>query len=945
MKLRKKLIEVALPLEAINDASAYDKMPGIGPHPKGIHHWWARLPLPVARAVLFASVVDDPSANPEVFPTAQSQDAERERLFGVIRSLMQKKMHDRPEAYAAAHAELRKHCEGVLPVVLDPFAGGGSIPLEATRLGFVSCASDLNPVAVLLNRCTLEMVPHWSDCAPINPEVCAGPLRRLGWQGAGGLAVDVRYYSEIILKRAVQRIGHLYPKVRLTAEYGGRDAVAIAWIWTRTVASPNPAVRGAHVPLVRSFWLTGKNHGRGAYVRPTNLDDPQQIGFSVVHGQPEGGFDPAKGTVNRSGAVCLLTGAPIPFSYIRTEGKRGNLSTRLMAIVAESPRGRVYVSPTFEQEEHAHIPIPSNVPDTDIPSKALGFRVQLYGMDKHAKLFSPRQLTAIATLSQLIRETHRDVLADAMRAGLGCEDAEEYARTLATLLALALDRCCDFNNTLCRWSPSNEKVMNLFGKQAIPMVWDFAEANVLGQAVGSWSTCADYVARCVEVVGKSTGSAGTARQIDAASSWDGLTKVLVSTDPPYYDNIGYAALSDFFYVWLRRTIGELHPDLFQTVLVPKEPELTAAPERFAGSKTRAKEHFESGFRKSFTSLREKMDQRFPLTVYYAFRQEGESQENDAEVSASSTSVDRTTGWETLLQALLESGFQITATWPIRASQKWRMVAMGTNALASYIVLACRPRPIGATQGSRHEFVTMLRAALPNALKDLQRGNIAPVDLAQAAIGPGMAVYSRYSRVLDAAGSPVTVRDALSVINQVLDEVLTEQEGECDSDTRWALAWFEQHGFDTGEYGIAEVLSKAKDTSVGGMVDAGILQAKGGKVRLLRPAELPVDWDPSTDKRLTAWEMVHHLVRAQEFGGDEAAAAVMAKLGSKAEVARDLAYRLYAIAERKNRAAEALWYNSLVQSWPDIVGLAEGLRKPTVGTYPMPEGEQAEENGA
>lgn len=468
--------------------------------------------------------------------------------------------------------------------------------------------------------------------------------------------------------------------------------------------------------------------------------------------------------------------------------------------------------------------------------------------------------------------------------------------------------------------------MHLFTRQALPMVWDFAEANVLGAKAICWHNAVDITAEALEVLNTGTSVTGSAKQADAAAELNEHETILVSTDPPYYNNIGYATLSDFFYLWLRRTIGDLHRDVCSTLLVPKDPELTASPGRFGGDAARAKEHFESGFRRAFAALHKRMDLRFPLTVYYAFKQNDEEGDTSIEV-ADEGNIDHTTGWETLLEALISSGFQITATWPVRASQKWRMVAMDTNALASYIVLACRPRQASAQTVGRREFLAELKRELPAALKHLQQGNIAPVDLAQAAIGPGMAVFSRYAKVLETDGSPMSVRTALSLINQSLDEVLAEQEGEFDSDTRWALAWFDQNGFNEGPYGVAETLCTAKNTSVSGMVDAGFLAAKSGKVRLLRRDELPANWDPVKDKRLTIWECTHQLIRALD-AGEGKAADLLKKVGSHAEAARDLSYRLYSICERRKWAQDALGYNALVLAWGDVRRLA-GEQKPTV----------------
>ncbi len=931
----RKLIEVALPLPEINDASAYDKMPGIGAHPKGIHHWWARLPLPTARAILFASVVDDPSSHPERFPTEEAQAAERERLFGIIRRMLQKQLHKHPEVYAEARAEMLRYCDGKLPPVLDPFAGGGSIPLEAARLGFEAYAGEINPVCVLLNRCNLEIVPRWADHPPVNPEDRRKIGGTRGWRGAAGLAADVRYYGRVILERARKKIGHLYPPVKVTAEmaaehphlkpYVGKELPVIAWIWARTVPSPNPAVRGAHVPLMSTFWLSSKKGGE-AWLEPVVDRARNAWRFRVRTGAPRDREAVKAGTkTGRAQFRCLLTGDPISDDHIKKEGQAGRLGQRLVAIVADTGRGRVYLPAADEYEAVARRAEPVWRPDGELVDDPRNVWCVGYGLRKYGDLFTPRQLTAMVTLSDLVREVREDVRRDALAAGLSEADADAYTAAVATFLALALDRCMDFNNALCRWEASRVEIKNLFARQAIPMVWDFAEGNPLGSPRSGFDVCLERVLDGLEHIYSPGSSSGHARSIDAAQAWDGLRNVLISTDPPYYDNIGYAALSDFFYVWLRRTVGDLYPDLFTTILVPKEPELVAAPERFGGDKRMAKEHFEQGFRRAFAILREKMDPRFPLTVYYAFKQDDVESGADEEEDAANGEerVDRTTGWETMLEALVGTGFQITATWPVRASQKWRMNAMEANALASYIVIACRPRPEDAPQTDRRSFVAELKRELPRALRRLQQGNIAPVDFAQAAIGPGMAIYSKYSRVLEASGRPMSVRTALGLINQVLTEVLSEQEDEFDNDTRWAIAWFEQHGFEEGEFGQAELLSKAKVTTVSGLVEAGIVVSRGGKVRLLRPEELRKDWDPEKDRRFTVWEATHHLLRVywHEKAGDTATAALLRKLGSHSDLARELAYRLYNVCEKKKWSQEGQGYNALVLGWPELVRLA------------------------
>jgi putative DNA methylase len=843
--------------------------------------------------------------------------------------MMAKRLHENAQVYAAARTEMLKYCEGRLPPVFDPFAGGGSIPLEASRLGFEAHAADLNPVAVLLNKCNLELAPRWDSRPPANPE----DRRRFGgteaWRGTNGLAADVRYYGRVVLDRAREKIGHLYPRVRLPKNYGRGEGDALAWIWARTVASPDPALRGVHVPLVSTYRLSTKKDGQ-VWLEPVVDRAAGTFTFEIRTGVPKDPTQVRAGTKYGRGFRCLLSDTPIPFDYIRREGQAGRIGVVMLAIVAKVPRGRGFVAATTDQVKAALAGVPVGVPESDLPEEALGFRVQNYGIRKHWQMFTPRQLTAMVTLSDLVLAIGQDVERDAVVAGLSDVDVRTYAQTVRIFLALALSRSADHNNALCTWdqSPAGQRVKHLFGRQTVSMVWDFAEANILGDRSVCWKSAVDITAEAIESLSCLHGSdRGSVRQIDAASGANSLGGILVSTDPPYYDNIGYGALSDFFYVWLRRTVGDIDPDLFSTLLAPKRPELTAAPERFEGDKQRAKEHFEAGFRRAFTSLRAKIDRRFPLTVYYAFKQDDEDSATDEQ---SDRAIDLTTGWETLLEALIGTGFQITATWPVRASQEWRMRAMGSNALASYIVLACRSRAESAPLATRKEFLASLKRELPKALKHLQHGSIAPVDLAQAAIGPGMAVFSCYAKVVEADGTRMPVRTALGLINQVLDEVLAEQESEFDADTRWALAWFEQHGMGEGPYGDAEMLSKAKDTAVSGLQEAGILEAKKGKVRLLRRDEMSGDWDPATDRRLTVWELTQHLIRRLEAGGESSAAELLKQVGSLGDVARDLAYRLYNLCERKGWAQEATAYNGLVTAWPELTRLAQQVQPPGQG---------------
>ena len=931
----KKLIEVALPLPEINDASSYDKMPGIGPHPKGIHHWWARLPLPCARAVLFASVVTDPSDDPAWKDKGEAeQDGERERLFGILRRLMGKKLHAHPQVYEEAHREMLRHCDGKLPPVLDPFSGGGSIPLEAARLGFEAHAADLNPVAVLLNKCNLELAPRWAGHAPVNPEDRESDVGTQVWTGTKGLAADVRYYGRLIRERALEKIGHLYPKVRLPDEYGGGEANVIAWLWARTVASQDPAARGAHVPLITSYWLAN-NAGKSSWLEPVIDRAAGTYRFVVKTGSPTDKAAVRAGTkMGRRTFRCILSGEPLEYNYTRTQAKEQKLGCVMTAIVAETKRGRVYLPADAEHERLGRINLATWKPDEDVTTPCHDVdRLPMYGMPTWGDAFTPRQLTALTSLTELVKAVRADIKADAQMAGLNAEDAEAYGRTVSTFLGLAVDRTAAFNSAVCSWNNTNQKVMHVFGRQAIPMNWDFGEANTLGDSVGAWSTCCDYVAACVAVLTTGQRQPGEASQVDAANGATGVDSLMVSTDPPYYDNIGYAALSDFFYVWLRRSVGDLYPDLFSTILVPKARELTASPERFDGDKLKAKDHFESGFRQTFTRLRERLDPRVPLTVYYAFKQNDD--DDGGEDDGDNEGVDLTTGWETLLEALISSGFTITATWPVRASQAWRLVSMGTSSLASYIVLACRQRPTNAPRVGRNAFVAELKRELPPSLRHLQQGNVAPVDFAQAAIGPGMAVFSRYSAVLESSGKSMSVRTVLGIINGMKDELLGESVEELDKDTRWAVQWFGEDGFQWGDSGKANLLANAQATALNGLVADGILEVKGSNVRLIAPESLQADWDPETDKRLTVWEMTHHLLRVyyHERKGDAATAALLRKLGTKADVARDLAYKLFTVCENRKWSREAQAYNALVMGWPELVRLAREVLIET--TPPVP----------
>jgi putative DNA methylase len=952
MTHRKKLIEVALPLEAINKASAREKSIRHG-HPSTLHLWWARRPLAAARAVIFAQMVDDPSSLPDLFPTEQKQAKERERLFDIIEDLVQWENTTNEEVLNRARAEIwqswRRACaenaghprakelfdRNKLPAFHDPFAGGGALPLEAQRLGLEAHASDLNPVAVLINKAMIEIPPRFAGRPPVNPEARReNALIAREWKDAQGLAEDVRFYGRWIRDEAEKRIGKLYPPIEVTAEmakgrpdlkqYVGQKLTVIAWLWVRTVKSPNPAFAKVDVPLASTFLLSTKP-GKETYVEP--VIEGGSYRFTVKVGKPKNADRAKNGTKLSRGAnfECLMSETPIASDHIYGEAQAGRMRARLMAIVAEGQRGRVYLAPTPGHEAAAQRAKPEWKPEVEMPDNPRWFSPPLYGLTTYGDLFTPRQLVALTTFSDLVGEAMEQVRGDALKAGMsddatplreGGTGAAALAEAAGVYLAFALDKSSVYWSSLCPWlnQSKNEIVGNAFGRQALPMMWDFAEANPLCDSGGSIDKQVEYIVKVMTACLASSGN-GSASQADASCQQVAKDKV-ISTDPPYYDNIGYADLSDFFYVWLRRSLRGAFPSLFSTLAVPKAEELVATPYRH-GTKEKAEAFFLAGMTQAMHRLVEQAHPAFPVTIYYAFKQS----ESETESGTAST------GWETFLEAVIRAGFSMSGTWPMR-TERPTALKTGTNALASSIVLVCRKRAVEAPTATRREFVSALKADLPTALRRLQEGNIAPVDLAQAAIGPGMAVFTRYARVLDAEGKPVPVRDALSLINQVLDETLAEQEGDFDADSRFAIAWFEQHGFSEGAFGVADVLARAKNTSVDGLRDAGILESKRGKVRLLEPTELPKNWDPSTDARFTHWEAVHHLIRVLEAGGESAAAPLVAKLGSSAETARELAYRLYTICDRprSKRAAEALSYNALVQSFPEITRLAREERK-------------------
>jgi putative DNA methylase len=898
---QRKLIEVALPLEAINRESAREKSIRHG-HPSTLHLWWARRPLAAARAVLFAQLVDDPSSRPEEFPTQDDQRRERDRLHELIRELVRWDNSQDTKLLSRAYAEILKSCDGKPPAIIDPFAGGGTIPLEAQRLGLMSYASDINPVAVLINKALVEIPPKFADQPPIFPGKEETEFRT--WRRSQGLAADVRAYGTWMRDEALRRIGSLYPKVMLP---NGTESDAIAWIWARTIACPNPACR-IDMPLVRSWWL-GKKKGKEVYVVPLMDDDPthvsgRRVRFEIRHGAAGAPEATADGTVSgRTGAICVACDATASIDYLRAEGLAHRIGKILMAIVAEGDRKRIYVAPNDFHSTAADIERPEDTAQGEIANNPRWFSPPAYGITNFSDLLTNRQIVAMNTLSNLTIEARDRVIRDG--------GASDYADAVATYLGFSVSKALARNNVMCGWESGMDRLRGSFQRQAIPMTWDYAEANPLSTAGGGFVGVVESEGEVLDAL--VPGRVCEAIQADAATR--SFVDYVMSTDPPYYDNIGYSDLSDFFYVWLRRTLRPIYPELLATMQVPKADELVANPYRHGG-RNAARQFFEDGFRRVFSHARASASEEFPITVYYAFKQ---SERDDAgQVS---------TGWETLLEGMIDSGWTITSTWPNRSELASRMIGKGTNALASSIVLSLRPRPDDSPTIDRRGFIAALEGELPDALRKLQQGEIAPVDLPQAAIGPGMAVFSRYRAVLEPDGKPMTVRSALARINEILDRVLNEQEGDFDATSRFAIAWYRQHGYESGKYGDAELLANARGTVVQSMDRDGVLVSRGGKVNLIRPPDLSWDYDVVTDLHTSNWEVLHHLIKTLEREGIVATGdflqAALSRLDGAVDtdLVKELAHLLFRIAESNGWTKDALSFNSLVTSWPEILDVA------------------------
>lgn len=884
---KRKLIEVGIPLKEINAESAKDKSLRAG-HPSTLHLWWARRPLAACRAVLFAQLVDDPSAHPENFDTEEKLRQERQRLHGLMRELVRWDNTGDAVLFEEAREEIRRSCGGSPPPILDPFTGGGSIPLEAQRLGLDAEGRDLNPVAVLITKALIEIPSRWAGHQPVFP---GDALVRDFWPGATGLAEDVLHYGEWLHRQAAGRLGSLYPKSRIP----GAEMTTIAWIWARTVTCPNPACRGT-APLAQSFWL-GKKEGKEHYIEP--VPDGDHVRFEIAG--PSG--KPRDGTASRDGGLCLLCGSAISLKYIREEGLGGRIGAQLMAIVAQGKRQRHYLPPDRAHEAAARLPRPDQVPEEEIGIDSRYLRPVTYGFTRFADLFTNRQLTVLGVLAGLVPEARDRVLDD-------CGDPH-YADAVATYLGLAVSRITERNCAVASWDshPSKEQLRGAFARQEIPFTWDFAEGNPFSESSGSVLRSVKQIAECLRKVPAGPTAAAVAEDA-AAGRFDG--RLLVATDPPYYDNIGYANLSDFFYVWLRRSLREVHPELMAGVLTPKDDEIVADSVRHGG-KAAAEDFFRKKFAEVFQRIREGTPRGYPISFFYAYKQQESRGEGDY----------ASTGWEILLGTIIDAGWTITATWPIRTEMGNRSRGQASNALTTSVVLACRPRPENAPAADQRNFMAAIRRVLPAAVAALQEIGVPPTDLRQAAMGPAIAVFSGYSRVNAATGAPVSVRTALSLINQVFDECLDQLDSDITPATRWCIDWFRSHGFDQGPYGDADAMSRGANVSPESLREAGLLTSRDGKIRLTPPKDLKTAIAAGPADRPPEWSACLLLSKTLQETGADAAGFLMARLRPvvNLQAVREVAYLLYTIADSRGWQQTARIFNGLGTAWDDLDSLS------------------------
>lgn len=898
--MNKKLIEVAIPLEAINKESAREKSIRHG-HPSTLHLWWARRPLATARAVLFASLVDDPSSHPELFPTKGDENKERERLFQIIEELIKWENSNNPEILEKARNEIARYVSGPIGF-LDPFAGGGAIPLEAKRLGLKSYAYDLNPVAVTINKSMIEIPSYFLNYRPVNPEARQNTLYTT-YKEYEGLAEDVRYYGQLLKKITWNKVKQYYPECK--TKDGNRTV--IAWIWSRSIVCPNPMC-SCIVPMIKSTTLSVKQK---TYVEFTSTKD--DVIFNITKTKPS----ISSTIVSKRGGLCPVCNASIDLEYIHQQFKDQKVTPKLITTICEGNPGRLYNNPDLTQINAADAPRPQDIPKMKMEGSSQYMNARNYGLESFSDLYTDRQLLTLSTFSKSLKELQQVIIKDAKKAGLaeglqiskGGNGATAYSETIITYLSFVIDKLADRNTSVCSWDTSRDGVRNTFGRQAIPMVWDYAECNPFSNSTGSFNNMLDWVVESIQKL--PVGEPYEAKQHNAMESFE-HNNLVISTDPPYYDNVDYSNLSDFFYMWLRPNLKDIFPEIYTTIRVPKEDELVALPYRHENDRDKAKSFFETGMMRAFKSIYLSARDDVPVTIYYAFKQrEKEIEKQDSSEQYSSS------GWETFLTGVIQSGFIITGTWPMRTEMVNRMRGIDSNALSSSIVLVCRKGSHSGTITQR-EFVSILKKELKEGLNGLQNSNIAPVDLAQSAIGPGISVYSRYDSIIQSDGSKMDVKNALQIINRELDAFLNENESSMDSESRFCLDLYSNYAYNELNYGDAEVLSKAKNASIEHMKSLGIVNSEKGKVSLVERKDL-LEKDEKSDKRLsTVWHMCQHLTALLETGGiEECAKFLVPYAGTLPGDAKSLAYHLFTIAEKKKWTQEAIAYNSLVTSWPDI----------------------------
>ena len=903
----KKLIEVALPLDKINPNFEHEKNIN-SMHPKNLHQWWARRPFSAARAVLWASIVDDPSSHPEEFPTPEAQERERERLFEILEDLSDWKKSNDAKVIEDAREELKKYLGNNLNKeiqFLDPFSGGGAIPFEAQRLGLKGAAFDLNPVAVLINKAMIEIPPRFTGIKPVNKRD-----KRLisGQNDLFGVSQDLKYYGALLKQLAYEKVKDIYPtSIAVPEDLGGGKAEIFSWIWVYTLKCPNP-ICGCETPLYLNCILDGRKSNE-AYLRP--YYDNNKLLFKVMHEKFHS--DENKGTMNRQGAICAHCRNLINREYIRDEGIKHKLSRRLVAIVSYKNGERLYLNPDFEEEEkEAKVTLPEEYPSGKFANNPQNLGTGEYGLANFEQLFSNRQMQGLVALCTSLNEIRNRIEEDAIYAGMeddkihlrdGGKGALAYSEALSVYLAFAIDKEVASSNVVTRWENDNALAKPAFSRQSLYMQWMTPEVNIFGGRAGSFKTINDTIAESLLSFPCNIPE-GIAKQHNAQEDF-GLKNVIISTDPPYYDNIQYADISDFYYIWLRFNLKDIYPNLFKTTLTPKQEEIVAQPYRY-GRKEEAKKHFESGMQKAMENIYSSATPDIPVTIYYAYKQS----ETEAKKTSSS-------GWETMLNAIIKAGFSIKATWPLKTENPAKS-NLKINMLTTSVVIVCRKKEKGDFFCTKRQFLKALREGLKPTLTLLQETNLAPVDLAQSAIGPGMAIFSKYDKVLSADGSEMTVKEALQAINEEVGVCLNEFGEALDNESRFCIALYLQCEFNDIKSGDADILALAKDTSISKLKNDGIVEAGKGMVRLTPREKLP-EIKGNDD----IWLLCHRLVFSLEKNGIKGCAKEMRKIQGTAALGKikNLAYELYTISERKNWNQEAYLYNSLVVSWADIASEA------------------------